>query len=117
MGCMKCGKDTISEQVFCPDCLAEMEKYPVRPGTVVQIPNRKTVNPAKKQPRKKSVPLEDQVKVLKKRCRTLLILLITAVIIAAALAYPAFRYLKEDHFKIGQNYTTVVPTTADNETG
>lgn len=111
MSCMKCGRETVSEQVFCLDCLAEMEKYPVRPGTVVQLPLRKASPAVKKQPSKKrSVPLEEQVKVLKKRCRMLLMLLILVAAIAAALVAPAVEHLMEDHFKIGQNYTTVTAT-------
>ena len=31
MNCMKCGRETENEAVFCPDCLQIMEKYPV-PG-------------------------------------------------------------------------------------
>ena len=107
MNCMKCGRETISEQVFCPDCLAEMKHYPVRPGTVVQISNRKSV---KKQPRKKTVSFAEQVKILKKRCRTLFILLIVAIGIAIAMSVPALDHLMEDHFKIGQNYTTITAT-------
>ena len=30
MGCMKCGKDITDDNVFCADCLQEMEKYPVK---------------------------------------------------------------------------------------
>jgi hypothetical protein len=114
MGCMKCGRDTISEQVFCPDCLAEMEKYPVRPGTVVQIPVRRAAASVKKQPAKKrTVPLEDQVKVLKKRCRVLFLLLIVTTAIATLLAFPAVEHYFENHHKIGQNYTTITPTEAN----
>ena len=114
MGCMKCGRETISEQVFCPDCLLEMEKYPVRPGTVVQLPTRKAAPVVRKQPKKRTAPLEDQVKLLKKRCRILLALFIAAAVIAIALAFPAVEHLKEDRFKIGQNYSTVtVPTEAN----
>ena len=77
MYCMKCGRETEMETAFCQDCLAEMEKYPVRPGTVVQLPLRKTSTGPRKQPsRKRSAPLEEQIKVLKKRCRTLLLLTI-----------------------------------------
>ena len=35
MSCMKCGKEVSEDQVFCPECLAEMERYPVKPGTPV----------------------------------------------------------------------------------
>lgn len=110
MGCLKCGRDTISEQVFCPDCLAEMQKYPVRPGTVVQLPSRKHSSAVKKVMKRRTVPLDDQVKILKKRVRTLTLLLIVATAIAIAMSVPAVEHLMENHFKIGQNYTTVTAT-------
>lgn len=107
MGCIKCGRETVSEQVFCPECCAEMEKYPVRPGTVVQLPNRKHLTTTKKHTKKRSTPLEEQVKMLTKRCRTLTILLIVVIAIVIALMVPAAEHLTEGHFKVGQNYTTV----------
>ena len=111
MGCIKCGRDTVSEQVFCPDCLEEMKKYPVRPGTVVQLPNRKTTSSTKKHTKKRGISPEEQVKVLTKRCRTLFILLLVAIAVAILLAIPAAEHLTEGHFKIGQNYTTVTHET------
>lgn len=111
MGCMKCGRDTVSEQVFCPDCLLEMQKYPVRPGTVVQLPVRKHSHTSKKQPaRKRTVPLAYQVEVLKKRCRILFLLLILVTALAVALAFPAAEHYHENKHKIGQNYSTVTVT-------
>ena len=38
--CLKCGKKTEDRAVFCNECLAIMEQYPVKPGTVVHIPRR-----------------------------------------------------------------------------
>ena len=38
--CLKCGKKTEDSAVFCNECLAVMEKYPVKPGTVVHILRR-----------------------------------------------------------------------------
>lgn len=108
MNCMKCGRETLAEQVFCEECLLEMEKYPVRPGTVVQLPTRKESASPKKVSKRKAVSLEEQVRALKKRTRVLAICLTAAVALAAALAYPAVKYLLEDHFKIGQNYSSIV---------
>lgn len=110
MNCMKCGRETISEQVFCPDCLAEMAKYPVRPGTVVQLPLRKTQAAPKKQTKKRTVTPEEQVKQLKKACRILAALLVLVTAIAVTLAFPAAEHLMEGRFKIGQNYTTITAT-------
>ena len=113
MGCLKCGRETLSGQVFCADCQLEMKKYPVRPGTVVQLPIRKNGSAVKKTLKRRMVPLDEQVRHLKKWVRTLTILLILVTAIAAALAVPAVNHLMEDHFKIGQNYNTVIPTEAN----
>lgn len=115
MNCMKCGRETISEQVFCEDCLLEMKKYPVRPGTVVQIPLRRESSQGKKPSKKRSIPLEDQVKHLKKRVRWLSLALVIALAAAALLVKPAVEHLLEDNFKIGQNYTTIQPTEPTGE--
>ena len=40
MSCLKCGKETQESSVFCGTCLAEMDTYPVKPGTAVQLPHR-----------------------------------------------------------------------------
>ena len=40
MQCLKCGKDVSSNPTFCDACLAEMENFPVKPGTAVHIPKR-----------------------------------------------------------------------------
>ena len=41
MYCMKCGREIEDGQAFCGDCLAVMEKYPVKPGTAVILPKRR----------------------------------------------------------------------------
>lgn len=41
MNCLKCGKETVGNQVFCADCLEIMKNCPVKPGTPVHIPQRK----------------------------------------------------------------------------
>ncbi len=40
--CMRCGKEMAEGQNFhfCEECLAEMEKNPVKPGTPIQLPKR-----------------------------------------------------------------------------
>ena len=49
MQCMKCGLEIPDTQVFCDGCLEMMDKYPVKPGTPVNILPRK---PAEKTQRK-----------------------------------------------------------------
>ena len=115
MHCMKCGRETESEQVFCQDCQLEMEKYPVKPGTVVQLPKQQDPAP-KKCGNRRVIPLEDQVKILRKRVKVLTALLVIAVGLIAALAVPTVLYFEEEHFLPGQNYSSITVTTASEDT-
>ncbi len=121
MNCLKCGRETENEQVFCQDCLLEMQKYPVRPGTAIMLPKHREASAARKSTKRRSVSAEDQLRALKKRCRILSMLLALALLLAALLAVPAWQHLAEERLRPGQNYTaipsitvpTVVETTAD----
>lgn len=86
--CMKCGRKT-EDRVFCPDCLSEMEKYPVRPGTVVKLP-RRTATPTTKKRHLRHRPFRrpsDQIELLRVRSRWLLFaLIVTFVCFLVAIA-------------------------------
>lgn len=111
MNCLKCGRETSSEQCFCQDCLLDMQRYPVKPGTVVQLPKRREGSSSRKSTKRRSASLEDQVKSLKKTLRVLTVLLILSLVIIASLVYPAWEYLVKDHFLPGQNYSSYVTST------
>ena len=115
MNCLKCGRETSSEQCFCQDCLLDMEKYPVKPGTVIQLPKRREGSASRKNTKRRSVSLEDQVKSMKKRIRILTVLLILSLAVIASLVYPAWEYLVKDHFLPGQNYSSYVTSTVTTE--
>ena len=115
MNCMKCGRETELEQVFCPDCLAVMEKYPVQPGIAVKLPQRKETTIIRRAPKRRSVNLEEQVKTLKTRVIRLTLLLCLAVAIIILLLPSTISHLTEDRRKPGQNYS-VVTTPAPAET-
>ncbi len=38
MNCIKCGREIRGEQFFCGECQEQMEFYPVKPGTPIQLP-------------------------------------------------------------------------------
>ena len=82
MNCLKCGRDTNSEQVFCNTCLQAMEAYPVRPDVPIHLPTR-SASAGKKQPsRKKTIPLEEQILQLKattRRMRWIILVLVLAL--------------------------------------
>ena len=107
MNCMRCGKDTSFENVFCDECLKEMAKHPVNPNTPVILPKRKASS-VKKTNRRKTVSADEQIAGLKHRIHVLSVVLVAVSILAALLVYPAVKYLMEDHVLPGQNYTSIV---------
>lgn len=110
MNCMKCGRETPSERAFCEDCLLEMEKYPIKPGTVVLLPQRRLPSSQKKSGKRRSIPLEEQVKLLKQRAKALTIALVVCLLLLAAGCTYLVEHLSTTHFKPGQNYTSVSVT-------
>ena len=73
MHCLKCGRETENEQVFCDECLEAMKSYPVKPGTAIQLPKRAPQEePKRKAHHRRALPPEEQVLVLRKAVRWLL---------------------------------------------
>lgn len=105
--CMRCGREIGEEQVFCPECLADMEKYPVKPGTAVRLPQRSAVQHVRKAAPRKKPPAPEEVNLrLRKLLRFFVVLWLVTLLVAAALAYPAYLYaVEENHFLPGQNYS------------
>ena len=82
MYCLKCGRDTKGEQVFCNDCLAVMDAYPVKPETAVHLPTRKPQTPSKKSSQRKKAPsLEEQLQNLKTSNRKLIQVILCLVLL------------------------------------
>ena len=81
MNCMKCGREIALGQVFCKECLEDMDRYPVAPGTPVPM-FEVNVTPVAKRPvptRKQKKP-EEQVVSLKRWVISLSLLLVTAIL-------------------------------------
>lgn len=109
MNCVKCGRETAEERVFCDACLLEMENYPVKPGTAVLIPKRNPVPEEKKpQPRRKPVrSLSEQNARLKKKVLRLQILAAVLLLIIGGLCFALSSSLEELDIPLpGQNYRT-----------
>lgn len=89
MNCLRCGRETEEQQVFCKACLDNMARHPVKSDTPIYLPVRKTNEPPKKQyfwPRKER-SLEEAVVILRKRVRFLTALsLILFMMLSAAAA-------------------------------
>lgn len=108
MECLKCGKQTESDCCFCKECMAEMEKYPVKPGTPVQLPQRSArVNVGNSRPKKKTVTEQEQIAKLSHRNQILvvvLLVLLTLCILVSALCVRL--YYRTPRRPTGQNYST-----------
>lgn len=113
MNCMKCGKETAGEQVFCQDCLAVMAEYPVKPGTPIHIPSQPHHSPLRKAARKgRSQEPEEVIRRQKFVIRWLAAL--AAVLMVAwgvTMAIVVHIILEQNETPIGQNYS--VSSTAD----
>lgn len=113
MWCIKCGKDTKNEQVFCPQCLAGMEAYPVRPDVHIQLPNHSARNAAKKNAKKKRTPTpEELVVLLRTKNRRLLVVILVLLLLLGAAAYALTRGADAPSIveNWGKNYTVETPT-------
>ena len=110
MNCAKCGREIEKDQVFCPVCLEEMERHPVKPGTVVYIPKRSDGETEKKAPVRRKLPLtpEQQIRKLKRKVVWLRILLAVALLFCGMLSFVVGQMVTElDFYRfLGQNYTT-----------
>lgn len=117
MNCMKCGREVSGEHVFCPDCLADMEKFPVRPGTVILLPKEEPPQP-KKPPKKKRPVLdpEEMIPVMKKKIWALRIIALLLTLLLAGISIMAVRVSTELDWQrlLGQNYSTAETSGADN---
>ncbi len=110
MYCMKCGKETQQDQVFCESCLQVMDAYPVKPDAAIQLPIRAQRTPSKKSAhRKRKIPLEEQVANLKKANRrlrlTVFVLGLIAAIFIGVGVYQLTVPKDADNSATNQNYT------------
>ena len=101
MNCMKCGQKVKGQQVFCEDCLAIMETYPVKPGTPIQLPPPPPKNPApvkvnKRRPKKP----EEIILQLRSKVRLLTLALIVAMLAFIATAVMLLWLLENQGFDL-----------------
>lgn len=111
MVCMRCGREVALSQVFCKECLADMEKHPVKPGTPLQLPVH-TVSQSKRLNYRKPPKPEEVIARQKKTIRRLRIsLAVVLVIFGLLLGFLAFAlYERKEVFLPGQNYSTAGTT-------
>lgn len=109
MPCLKCGKQTEEKQAFCSECLALMEKYPVKPGIAVHLPHRDSA-PQEKKPavRHREPTAAEQVDRLRKVIRWLLGMIAILSILLLLSAGMLLHVLNKTPASgnIGKNYST-----------
>jgi len=108
MECLRCGRKTEEGDVFCTECLADMRRYPVKPGTVVQLPPKNSdFQPVKPPARRKPTP-DETIRKLKKRLRRQRLLLALVVLVFVVLAALTWFFPKKEieQYLPGQNYTS-----------
>lgn len=116
--CLKCGRPCPEDQPFCGECQTEMEKYPVKPGVVVLLPQHEPVSRPAVRRRVTPPSPEEQVARLKKRLVALRIALLLSLAAAGVLGwFVATEYFEEDeNVRLpGQNYSSET-TAAPSET-
>lgn len=113
MNCMKCGREIALGQVFCKECLADMENYPIKPGTPVQLPTHTgTTQPRRERPVRKPKKTEEQIAILKKY-----VIILSSALLAVTLAFSIATAIlthkleeAQNNATPGQNYSTVDDT-------
>lgn len=84
MPCIKCGRKLEEGQVFCPECLGDMEDYPIKPGTPVYLPPQMPAQPAKPRKKVRELKPEEEIRQLREAKRWL-VLIIAVLLIAFVL--------------------------------
>lgn len=112
MYCMKCGRKTEEEAVFCQECLQEMEKHPVQPGAVVLLPRRREPSVMKKIPKKYIPTADEQIALLRKMVMWLSVALVICIVAIVLMFNPTMHYVLDEHVEIGQNYSSVNPAAS-----
>jgi len=92
--CLRCGRDTENEQVFCKQCLDTMKENPIKPGTAVQILDREEYFVKKERKTREPVPPEMLVPQLR---RTVRILTALILVLAVSLGISAWLLIQSWH--------------------
>lgn len=108
MNCTKCGRETKENAVFCGKCLDVMKQYPIKPGTVIQLPQRKAASPKKAVSRRRLLSPEETVVRQRKTIKWLWVALACTLLLLCLSVALLFHLNQEQESAatIGQNYST-----------
>ena len=105
--CLKCGKKPAQHAVFCNECLEVMERYPVKPGTVIHLPKRPNLpSPSTKEFEEPNLAarVADQRKLIHRLTSVIAGLSVLLVILSVLLMHTLDNQPQAP--AIGKNYTT-----------
>lgn len=116
MECLKCGRQTKERNVFCDECLAEMERYPVKPDTPVVLPKRQIRE--RKNHTKKPTRNEEIIEQLQRRLRMMRrgIAALTVLLVLVTVLLTIQLIEKWNREEIGSNYSTITSTQDTTQT-
>ncbi len=111
MACLKCGKKTKDERIFCPDCLSVMEAYPVKSDMHLQLPNRKERELSRRTRKRRPLSEEEQLTSLKKRQKRLIAAIaLLLILLSAAVGLLIYNAIAPEDLEWGMRYSTLYPT-------
>ena len=90
MACLKCGKEAAEKCAFCPECLEVMAKHPVKPGTPINLHQRKAPVPEKKSTGKRKKTIAQRYRQLRSISYWLVIICLILLAAVGAMAYQLF---------------------------
>ena len=117
MHCLRCGRETENQQVFCKACLEYMSLHPVKSDTPIYIPSRKEKETPRRQHHwhRKERTAEEMVVILRKRVKFLaavsliLFMMLSAAVTGVWLAKKQGADIPIPN--IGQNFVTSSDST------
>ena len=113
MKCLKCGRET--DQTFCESCRETMAKYPVKPGTIIQLPKDRSASYARHNQNWRpiispEIRMEKQRRIIRRLSITVVVLLLLLIAACTTLLW-ALRGSTQP--PVGQNYSAVTKSTED----
>ncbi|MDY4222041.1 MAG: hypothetical protein SOX71_06035 [Candidatus Faecousia sp.] len=113
MKCLKCGRET--DQTFCESCREDMARYPVKPGTIVQLPkDRASSSPRDNRSWHNGISMEEQIAGQKRTIRRLSRVIAVLALLLLGMGVTMFLLLRGGaQPKPGQNYSAVTKPTED----
>ena len=106
--CLKCGKTTRETATFCDQCVADMEQYPVKPGTIVHLLPRPKRPEYKTPETYREAADRAQLQQAKRTARWLMVLTVILAVLLLISTWMLLQSLNQptEAPPIGKNYTT-----------